>query len=92
MIKVRFFTLLKLYLGINELIIEAKVVKMKELIFLAREKTEKDFVHKLLNKDGTLKKGTIILINGKNILHLDGLESIINSGDDVDFFPPGGGG
>jgi molybdopterin synthase sulfur carrier subunit len=36
--------------------------------------------------------GTIILINGKNIYHLDMLNSIVKDNDVVALFPPGAGG
>jgi molybdopterin synthase sulfur carrier subunit len=36
--------------------------------------------------------GTIILVNRRNILHLEKLETPVRSGDVVAFFPPGAGG
>lgn len=36
--------------------------------------------------------GTMILVNGKNIIHLNGLDTIVNKTDIVDFFPPSAGG
>lgn len=39
-----------------------------------------------------LEKGHIILVNGKNIEHLQGLETPIEENDTVSIFPPAGGG
>ena len=50
------------------------------------------FLHKLLNENGTAQTGTIILVNRKNILHLQGLQTPIADGDVLAFFPPGAGG
>jgi len=42
--------------------------------------------------DGGIKKGTIILIDGKNVLHLDQLDTQIDQDCVVSLFPPSGGG
>lgn len=39
-----------------------------------------------------LERGFIILVNGKNIEHLQGLETPISDDDTVSIFPPAGGG
>jgi len=63
--------------------------KAEDLVF---ERTSQKFLVKLLEKDGNIKRGTIILINGKNILDTDGLNAIVRDGDTLVLFPPGGGG
>lgn len=55
-------------------------------------KGSKKFLFKLLDEDGGIKRGTLVLINGRNILDTDGLESVVRDGDTVALFPPGGGG
>ena len=59
---------------------------------IVSEKTSQQFLFKLLDEHGNIKNGTLILINGRNILDTDGLESIVRDGDTVALFPPGGGG
>lgn len=49
-------------------------------------------VKALILKDKDLIPGTIILLNGKNIVHLKGFDTVVKSGDNVDFFPPAAGG
>ncbi|ACS34414.1 MoaD/ThiS family protein [Thermococcus gammatolerans] len=39
-----------------------------------------------------LEDGYLILVNGKNIEHLQGLETPISDDDTVSVFPPAGGG
>jgi len=92
MIKIKFFTLLKLYLKISEIDIDAQKTSIRNLLFLINEKVEKNFIHKLIDDDGNLLRGTIILLNGRNIHHLKKLDTIVKNGDEVDLFPPGGGG
>lgn len=48
--------------------------------------------HKLIDADGALLIGTIILLNRKNILHLEGLDTALQDGDVLCLFPPGAGG
>ena len=50
------------------------------------------FLHKLLDEQGAAHTGTIILVNRKNILHLQGLQTLIVDNDVLAFFPPGAGG
>jgi molybdopterin synthase sulfur carrier subunit len=50
------------------------------------------FTHKLLDEQGLLHTGTIILVNRRNILHLDKLDTPVKDGDVLALFPPGAGG
>lgn len=50
------------------------------------------FLHKLVDDNGAPHAGTIILVNRKNIHHLQGLQTPIVDGDTLAFFPPGAGG
>jgi len=45
-----------------------------------------------LLEDGELDETITILINGRNILYLDGLETELNSDDKVTIFPQVAGG
>lgn len=47
---------------------------------------------KMLYRDGNLIGNVIIMVNGKNIRFINGLNSKITSGDEVDIFPPVAGG
>lgn len=48
--------------------------------------------HKLVDAGGVLHMGTIILVNRRNILHLDALDTPLRGGDVLALFPPGAGG
>lgn len=93
MIKIRFFTLLQLLLNRKELelpyIPEETIRTLLERI---QARIETRFLHKLLQEEGNLKIGTIILVNGRNIHHLQKLDTPLSDGDEVALFPPGGGG
>ncbi len=93
MVKVRFFTLIREKAGVNEIDLsidgEMTVVKLLELI---QKKIGKQFLEGLLLKNGNLIDRAVVLVNGRNISHLRGFETIVKDGDEVSLFPPGGGG
>jgi molybdopterin synthase sulfur carrier subunit len=93
MIKVRFFTLLHLLLNRREMeLVSVPGEQVDGLLARLQEQIEIPFLHKLTAENGELKVGTIIMVNGKHVLHLDGLKTPLNDGDEVALFPPGGGG
>ena len=66
-------------------------ISIHEVIINITELTNKDLTSELI-EDKVLISGTIILLNGRNVFHLNKLETIVNNGDSIDIFPPGGGG
>ncbi len=93
-VKVKFFTLFRLEYGISELDLtfDKEEITVKELLDTIDKKTNKDISKKLFGDNEKVKTSAIILINGKNIFHLNGLNTEIVDGDNVSLFPPGGGG
>jgi sulfur-carrier protein len=81
-----------MHLGINEVEIKADSTSVYDLFLKTEMQIGKKFIDQLLNEDKQIIPGTMILINGRNIFHLDKLESIILDGDEISIFPPGGGG
>ncbi len=63
---------------------------LAELLALLEKEYPGLLAHLLEGKE--LKSGVVILVNGKNIHHLAGLETQISPGDTVVIFPPGAGG
>lgn len=97
MITVNFYTLLRLHLKLGEIqlagIKEAPVGEvLPQIETIVLKKTSKHFLFKLLDDDGQIRQGTIILINGKNVLDKTGLSELVRDGDTLALFPPGGGG
>ena len=93
MIKVEFYSLLRLLLKRDKLEIPARDnEKIRQLLQRIQQQLPTQFLQKLLDENGELIPGTIILINRRNILHLEKLETPVHSGDVVAFFPPGAGG
>lgn len=50
------------------------------------------FESELFNENDELKPFTHIFVNGRNIIHLDGLNTKITKSDDIALIPPVGGG
>jgi molybdopterin converting factor small subunit len=46
----------------------------------------------LLEEDGSIRQGTLLLINGKNVIHADGVRTKVAYGSILSVFPPSGGG
>ncbi len=64
-------------------------------IYLLLDKLKSEYGEKFtrtLYRNGDLIGNVLILINGKNIRYLNGLNSKLNPGDEVDIFPPVAGG
>ena len=98
MITINFFTTLRLMLKIQEITLP-DIEKGTSILYILHraekivmEKTTQKFIFKLLDENGKIKRGTIILINGRNILDSNGLNCTVKDGDIIALFPPGGGG
>jgi len=92
MVKIKFFSLIRMHLGINEVEVEADSKPIFDLLQKVEIMIGKKFLDQLINSEKHILPGTMILINGRNIFHLEKLESIVKDGDEISIFPPGGGG
>jgi molybdopterin synthase sulfur carrier subunit len=93
MIQIQFFSLLRLLLNQEKLELPAvEGETVAQLLDRVQEQVATPFLHKLLDDNRQLHAGTIILVNRRNVLHLEGLETSVKAGDVLAFFPPGAGG
>ncbi len=91
-IHVRLFATIRLKLGIPEIFIDIKEpVSVMELLELINKEVKADVISELV-KDDKIINGTIILIEGKNIHHLDKLKTMLTKDSKVEIFPPVAGG
>lgn len=51
-----------------------------------------DFKDEVLESTGELRPGVILLIDGKNVVFMDGLDTPVDQGAEVSLFPPSSGG
>ncbi len=89
-VTVRLFTVLRMLAGEREVQVEA--LNVKEVIVLLVERFDSKFQKMLLEKDGSLKHYFHVLINGRHIRLLDGIQTSLKEGDIIAIFPPLGGG
>ena len=93
MIHIQFYSLLRLLLQREKLDLQAGTNEtIGQLLQRMQKQLSTPFLHKLLDDQGRMHAGTIIMVNRRNVLHLEGLDTPVNDGDQVAFFPPGAGG
>ena len=91
-VTVKFFATLRLALGVGELDLElTDPVSVGELVDLTAARVNPLVKSKLL-LDGKIRKGTLLLVDGRNVAHLQELDTLIEQDCIVSFFPPAGGG
>ncbi len=91
MVKIKFYSLLRIFIEQREIEIDANNISVLNLLQKISEKTNKDLLNEIIEAE-KLIQGTIILLNGRNIFHLKKLNTTVKNGDNIDIFPPGGGG
>jgi sulfur-carrier protein len=98
-VTIKLFSLLQFKLGLRQLhysLPEDGATVLDVLHLLQKSACERhldvDVFYELLEEDGSIRPGTIILINGKNVLHAEGLHTRLPKGCTVSMFPPSGGG
>ena len=93
MIKIQFYSLIRLLLKREKFELPAcENERVGPLLQRLQQQIATPFLNKLLDEKGEPLLGTIIMINRRNIHHLEKLETPIRDGDVVALFPPGAGG
>ena len=91
-VRVKLFATLRLKLKVGQVdVSSSSPLSVISLLQLVSEKVGSDILPELI-ADGKIMVGTIILIDGFNILHMDALNTIIDKDCVVSVFPPNGGG
>ena len=91
-IEVKFFSLLRLELKEAGTSYQLdNEITVQELIELLDREYDGLFSDKLIEAS-QIKTGTIILVDGDNVIHLNGLDTVIKDGATISIFPPSGGG
>jgi molybdopterin converting factor small subunit len=90
-IEVKLFATLRLKVGRGTATIETeRPITVRALLDLVSEAVGEDVTPFLVDGNSIIT-GTMILIGGVNIIHLDGLDTLVDA-HDVAIFPPAGGG
>jgi molybdopterin synthase sulfur carrier subunit len=88
--KVKYFAYIRDYTGSKEIQIE-HYETLKDLLVKLCEKYDSRFKRKVF-KGNELSDEIIILINGRNIVHLQGLDTLLSPDDEISIFPVVAGG
>ncbi|MEA3363624.1 MAG: MoaD/ThiS family protein, partial [Thermodesulfobacteriota bacterium] len=90
MIKVQFYSLIRLLLKQEKVELPACANEnIEQFLQRLQQQIATPFIHKLLNENGEMFPGTIIMINRRNIHHLEKLETPVQDDDVIALFPPG---
>lgn len=93
MLQVQFFSLIRMLVKRDEIEISwSEGDTVQSTLEKTQAQITTPFLHKLLDEQGGAHAGTIILVNRKNILHLQGLQTPVADDDVLALFPPGAGG
>ncbi|MFO8043098.1 MAG: MoaD/ThiS family protein [Alkalispirochaeta sp.] len=91
-IEVKLFATLRLALGRGSVTLDFEAPpRVSDLIDAVSREVGEDIRPWLMSEDGNTLMGTMILLGGKNIHHLEGLDTPVTV-DTVSIFPPAGGG
>ncbi len=92
-IEVKLFATLRMKLGVASVTLTPEAdVTVRDMIRMLEQSTGAEFYHDLVDTNGdVLRSGTIILLDGTNIHHMQGLDTPVNASQ-VAVFPPAGGG
>ena len=88
--KVKYFAYIRNYTGTKEIEID-HCYTLKELLLKLCEKYGAKFRNKIF-ENNSLSDEIIILVNGRSIVHLQGLETLLNPEDEISIFPVVAGG
>jgi len=93
LIRVKFFGPFKELVGKRWMAVEVhQDISILEFIHEMAEKSNPRLVEEIVNHEEDLRPNVIVLINGRNIVHLDHLNTKLKDKDTVALFPPVGGG
>lgn len=91
-ITVKLFATLRVDLGVASVSLEVdRPPTVAELIHMVGKEVGRDIGEWLVDEEGAMLMGTMILLEGHNILHMDGLDTRVEAAQ-VAIFPPAGGG
>ncbi|MGI6066511.1 MAG: MoaD family protein [Bacillota bacterium] len=88
--KVKFFSFLRLITGVSTL--EMNAPNVNSLLNILIERYGIPFEKEVFTDSRGLREGMVILVNGRNILFLEGLGTKLKEDDTVCLIPPAGGG
>ncbi|NYT19559.1 MAG: MoaD/ThiS family protein [Methanosarcinales archaeon] len=92
MAKIKLFANLRESAGESELEMQGETIQEILDGLLARFPQLQEIIFNDVDGEKQLRSYINILINGNNVLHLEGMDTIVNDDDEIAIFPPVSGG
>ncbi|TVQ40867.1 MAG: MoaD/ThiS family protein [Spirochaetaceae bacterium] len=90
---VKFFATLKLKLGVASVKVDGEPgLSVGEAVKRAEEAGGRPFWSEIFDQLGNTRPGAMVLLDGTNISHLQGVDTPIGEAEAISIFPPAGGG
>ena len=90
---VKFFATLKLKLGVASVEVDAEPgLSVGQAIKRAEQSTGRSFWSEIFDQQGKTFPGGMVLLDGANIAHQNGIDTPVGDAETISVFPPAGGG
>ena len=90
--QVRIFATLRPLVGAREVEVEVRVGDTVRNVLDGLKHTYPALHERILDEDGNIQRSIHILVNGRSVKYLQGLDTAIGDGDRLALFPAVGGG
>lgn len=90
---VKFFATLKLKFGVASVEVDGgPELTVGEAVTRAEEAVGRPFRSEIFGADNATLPGAMVLLDGANITHLQGIDTQVGNAQAISIFPPAGGG
>lgn len=91
-IRAKFLSTLSMVLESREVILDGLQQPLRQVLESMKQAGNGEFARRILGEQDMLNKYVLVLVNGKDMRAMDGLETVVHDGDVLTFVPSIAGG